>query len=147
MGSEMCIRDSAICDDIQSAGDVLPPNTESVSFDHGIELRSIAFSYPEVPTAAVDGICMTIPKGSKIAFVGPSGSGKTTLVDLVMGLLEPVAGDILIDDLPLVPERYDAWRQLIGYVPQEVFLYNDTCLLYTSPSPRDRTRSRMPSSA
>ena len=116
----------AICDDIQSAGDVVPPNTESVSFDRGIELRSIAFSYPEVPTAAVDGISMTIPKGSKIAFVGPSGSGKTTLADLVMGLLEPVAGDILIDDSPLVPERYDAWRQLIGYVPQEVFLYNDT---------------------
>jgi len=69
---------------------------------------------------------MEIRKGSKVAFVGPSGSGKTTIVDLIMGLLNANVGSILVDDVVLNRERYDSWRQLIGYVPQDVFLYNDT---------------------
>ena len=120
--------------------DVAPAKTESINFDRSIELTSVAFTYPEASAPAVDGISMSIAKGTKVAFVGPSGSGKTTLVDIIMGLLEADSGEILIDNVPLNQQRYSSWRGLIGYVPQD-------CLLYTSPSPRDLSTSRMPSSA
>lgn len=116
----------AIYDDIQTAVDVAPAKTESINFDRSIELTSVAFTYPEASAPAVDGISMSIAKGTKVAFVGPSGSGKTTLVDIIMGLLEADSGEILIDNVPLNQQRYSSWRGLIGYVPQDVFLYNDT---------------------
>lgn len=68
----------------------------------------------------------TIPAGKITAFVGASGSGKTTLSDLVIGLIEPDRGTIEIDGVPLSEVDTTAWRQRIGYVPQEMFLLNDS---------------------
>jgi len=116
----------AIYNDIQAASDTRLIATESIRFKRSIKLSSVTFNYPEVEVPAVDGVTMEIIKGSKVAFVGPSGSGKTTIVDLILGLLDANVGSILVDDVALTRERYDSWRQLIGYVPQEVFLYNDT---------------------
>ena len=116
----------AIYNDIQAANDTRVITTESILFERSIKLSSVTFNYPEVETPAVDDVSMEIRKGSKVAFIGPSGSGKTTIVDLIMGLLNANIGSILVDDVVLNRERYDSWRQLIGYVPQDVFLYNDT---------------------
>jgi ATP-binding cassette subfamily C protein len=58
--------------------------------------------------------------------IGSTGSGKSTLVDLLLGLYRPTAGEILIDDQPLTPALVPSWQATIGYVPQDIFLIDDT---------------------
>ena len=71
---------------------------------------------------------MTLPAGAFIAVIGSSGAGKTTVADLIIGLLRPQRGDVWIDDLPLGDIDASAWRRMIGYVPQETFLFHDTVM-------------------
>ena len=61
-----------------------------------------------------------------MAFVGPTGSGKTTTVDLILGLLDPTSGEILIDGIPLTNGNKTNWQENLGYVPQQIFLSDDT---------------------
>ncbi len=91
----------------------------------GIELDGVSFHYDGTETPAVADINLTIPKGFKVGIVGPSGAGKTTLVDLFLGLLAPRSGRLLIDGKD-VHDNLRAWQDLIGYVPQEPFLIDDT---------------------
>jgi ATP-binding cassette subfamily C protein len=71
---------------------------------------------------------LSIPAGMITALVGPSGAGKTTISDLVIGLIAPDRGEVFVDDLPLSQIDLRAWRESIGYVPQELFLLNDSVL-------------------
>jgi ATP-binding cassette subfamily B protein len=71
-----------------------------------------------------------IKKGEKIGIIGKTGSGKSTMLDLLMGLLEPLSGEILVDNKNinnfLNPELMASWRLTISHVPQNVFLINAT---------------------
>ncbi|EAH6438240.1 ABC transporter ATP-binding protein, partial [Campylobacter jejuni] len=67
-----------------------------------------------------------IKKGEKIAFIGESGCGKSTLVDLIIGLLKPKEGQILIDKQELNASNAKNYRQKIGYIPQNIYLFNDS---------------------
>jgi ATP-binding cassette subfamily B protein len=69
-------------------------------------------------------INLKIPKGEKIAFVGESGSGKSTLADIIMGLYKPVSGSICIDEIILNDKNVKSWRQKIGYIPQNIYLFD-----------------------
>jgi ABC-type multidrug transport system fused ATPase/permease subunit len=69
---------------------------------------------------------VTIAAHNRVAFVGGSGAGKTTTVDLVLGLLTPQAGTIEVDGHPLGAGSLAAWQARIGYVPQHIFLTDDT---------------------
>ena len=89
-----------------------------------ISLRDVSFSYGR--ENVLEGASMTLPAGSFIAIVGSSGAGKTTVADLIIGLLRPQQGEVWIDDLPMRDVNATAWRGMIGYVPQETFLFHDT---------------------
>lgn len=115
-----------IYNDIHAVIDSPQGNDKQIAFAQKITLTSLEYTYPGATTPTLNGINMNIRKGSKVGFVGPSGSGKTTLADLIMGLLEPSAGTIKVDDTEIDPTTTGSWRRQIGYVPQEVFLYNDT---------------------
>jgi ATP-binding cassette subfamily C protein len=91
---------------------------------HKLSLENLSFKYDNVPN--IEQINLEINKGSTVAFVGSTGSGKTTLVNLIVGLLQPQSGNILIDQVPLDPSNTRAWNRQIGYVPQDVFLFEDT---------------------
>ena len=65
--------------------------------------------------------------GGKIyGIVGPSGAGKSTLVDILLGLLDPVAGELFLDDLPLNSIDLASWQSRLGYVSQAPFISDDT---------------------
>ena len=91
-----------------------------------ISLRGVSFSYGR--GNVLEGASMTLPAGAFIAVVGTSGVGKTTAADLIIGLLRPQQGEVWIDDLPMRDVDATAWRGMIGYVPQETFLFHDTVM-------------------
>lgn len=95
-----------------------------VDFNQRIELRGVSFSYQE--KTVLSNINLTISKGEKIAFVGESGSGKSTLVDLIIGLLRPNQGEVNIDGITIGISNLQNWRSQIGYIPQQVYLFDGT---------------------
>ncbi|MFB8386174.1 ABC transporter ATP-binding protein [Microbacterium sp. NPDC055910] len=88
-------------------------------------LDSVGFRYAPDAAPAVDDVSLQIPFGSTVAFVGSSGSGKSTTVDLILSLLSPTSGAIRIDETPL-RDVSTSWKQHVGYVPQEVALFDTT---------------------
>jgi len=88
-----------------------------------IELRGVQFSYgagePEVPK----GIDLIVEAGETLTITGPSGGGKTTLMKIMLGLLEPTAGVVLVDGIPLATYGKAAYRHQIGAVMQDDLLY------------------------
>lgn len=95
-------------------------------FKNNIRLKDISFQYAETNQNVLSQVDVVIPKGHTVAFVGETGSGKTTLIDLIVGLLQSTEGGIYIDDQPLDASNAKNWQQQIGYVPQDVFLFDDT---------------------
>ena len=91
-----------------------------------VRLKGIKFFYEGESLPVLSNIDLTIHKGQTVAFVGETGSGKTTLVDLLTGLLYPQSGAIYIDDVVMQPSNAASWHRQIGYVPQDVFLFDDT---------------------
>ena len=92
-----------------------------------IRLAAVSYAYPGSENRAVlKDIDLHIPVNHTIGIIGATGSGKSTLLDLILGLLEPTTGHILIDDTPLTSARLSAWHQAIGYVPQEIYLLDNT---------------------
>ena len=91
----------------------------------GIELRNIEYCYPNSNTYVLKNANMVIPAGKSIGIIGTSGAGKTTLVDILLGLLQKNAGQIIIDGSNVeVSTQY--WNSAIGYIPQSIFLMDDT---------------------
>jgi ATP-binding cassette subfamily C protein len=101
------------------------PGGKTPTLEKEIRLEGVSFEY-EKDLTVLQNTSLSFPAGSFTTIVGVSGTGKTTVVDLVIGLLQPQAGRIWIDDLPLIKIDLRAWRKMIGYVPQ------DTVLLHNS---------------
>lgn len=98
----------------------------SLSFEKEIVFDDVSFAYEGTKVLALKGVSLSIEKNQTIGLVGQSGSGKTTLVDLLLGLYEAKTGRILIDGMPLIVENLSAWRRHVGYVPQHIFLTDDS---------------------
>lgn len=98
--------------------------TEKPTLQKAITLSDISFAYGT--HTVLDRVSLVIEVGKLITITGPSGAGKTTFADLITGLNVPKAGVICLDDQPISNIDIEAWRGMIGYVPQEVILFNDT---------------------
>lgn len=111
-----------------------------------VRLEEVSFSYgAEEKVPAIHDLSLEIEAGKTTAIVGSSGAGKSTVADLVMGLIKPTGGRVLVDERPLTPEYMDSWRDRIGYVTQDTFLFNDTIranLLWASPAASDEEMER-----
>ena len=96
---------------------------EPFDFKKVLEFKDITFSYPD-GTNAVSDINFSLTKGELLGLIGPSGAGKTTLVDLFLRLLEPNSGTIRLDGMDISEIQMKQWRENVGYVSQDVFLFN-----------------------
>ena len=92
--------------------------------EEGIVVDDVSFAYEEEPV--LDSASMEIPAGGLVSVVGVSGAGKTTLVDMIAGLIRPDRGRVLVDGVPLSEINLTSWRRQLGYVPQDMVLFNDT---------------------
>ena len=98
---------------------------EKVDFSKKIEVKDLEFEY-EKNTPILDKVSLSIEKGDRIAFIGESGSGKTTLVDILMGLYRAKSGKIYVDGVEINNRNLKDWRKKIGYIPQEIYLFDGT---------------------
>ena len=104
-----------------SASEILP-----LTFRTDICFDNLSYTYPNTEARALDEINVKIKKGEFVGIIGQSGAGKTTFVDVLLGLLQPEQGRVLIDGIALTNENINHWQKHLGYVPQQVYVSNDT---------------------
>ncbi|MEK6557306.1 MAG: ABC transporter ATP-binding protein, partial [Candidatus Margulisiibacteriota bacterium] len=93
-----------------------------VDFNKSIVFSNLSFKY-HLNKPIIDKLSFAIEKGTKVAFFGPNGSGKSTAMDLISGLLAPDSGALLVDGCPINSSNVASWRQQIGYIPQQLYLF------------------------
>ena len=101
---------------------------EPLSFKDEIEFRNISYSYPQTTKKIFKNLNMKIKKNKFYGLQGITGAGKSTFVDLFSGLLKDYDGEILVDNKLLSDENNKLWQKNISYVPQMLFLYDDSLL-------------------
>ena len=95
---------------------------KKVEFEKNLELNDISFKYPNQTISTIENLNLKITKGDRIGIVGPSGSGKTTLINIILGLLSPINGRIIVNNVD--QKKYILENS--GYIPQEIFLIDDS---------------------
>jgi len=116
------LRSSQSVDDTLGKGVDCSQERERLSPRKSISLRDVYFTYPGKKTSVLSGMNMEIPTGNVVGIVGPSGSGKSTAIDLLLGLIAPTKGELMIDGTPITAFNRRAWQNVIGFVPQSIFL-------------------------
>lgn len=101
------------------------PGAEELPFEDAIELRDVTYMYPETTEPTIRALSLRIGRGESVAFVGPSGSGKTTTVDIVLGLLKPMSGQVLVDGTDIW-DALPGWQKKIGYIAQPTYIMDES---------------------
>tara|TARA_B100001059_G_C17838713_1_gene590259 strand:- start:7813 stop:9573 length:1761 start_codon:yes stop_codon:yes gene_type:complete len=99
-----------------------------LSLNKSIVLNDVNYSYPNSSKISLKNINIEISAKSTIGLVGATGSGKTTTVDIILGLLEAQKGFLEIDGQVVNQKNVRSWQRLIGYVPQHIYLSDDSIL-------------------
>ena len=91
-----------------------------------ITLKNIYYSYPNTSRVALKNLNISVLANTTVGLVGATGSGKTTTVDIILGLLIAQKGTLEVDDKIISKQKIRAWQKSIGYVPQSIYLSDDT---------------------
>ena len=115
----------------QAINELIPESDiAEIKFDH------VSFDY-DVRRTIIKNISFTVPNGKKVAIVGPTGAGKSTISRLLFKFYEPKAGNIYVNNMNINQVSQDSLREIIGVVPQDTVLFNDTIhynISYGNPS-------------
>jgi ATP-binding cassette subfamily B protein len=109
-------------------GDPGVPSPKGVFPKRTIGLQDVWYAYPGSVDWVLRGIDLTIPVGSRVAFVGSTGSGKTTTAQILLALLEPGKGAITLDGIPVSEQDVPAWQACCSQVPQFINLLDASVL-------------------
>lgn len=113
----------------QAEAEAEPALPTDAGFDRvqrSITLEKVSLHYSGRESPALDSITLQLPASTTTAIIGESGAGKSTLADMLMGLLQPDAGRMQVDDQPIQGEALMRWRASVAYVPQDAFLFHDS---------------------
>jgi len=114
-------------DDVKNLNPInLNQDSGTLSLNKTITLKNVHYSYPNTSRTTLKGINLSIPAKTTVGLVGATGSGKTTTVDIILGLLEVEKGKLEVDGQIITKQNTRAWQRSIGYVPQHIFLSDDT---------------------
>ncbi len=111
-------------------------NLAPLPLRNAIVFKAVSVGYSGRGVPALDSVSLTLPARSTTLVVGPSGAGKSTFADLLMALIEPDAGQVLVDGFALTGVERQRWRASVAYVEQDCFLFNDSIranLLWAAP--------------
>ena len=98
---------------------------EKINFKNNITLKNLNFGY-EKSKAILSNVFIKINKNQTVALIGESGAGKSTLADILMGFYEIKTGSIEVDETKLTNQNLKSWRNKIGYIPQDIYLFDST---------------------
>jgi len=101
-------------------------NQEIDTFEKTLTLNNICYEYPNSSNKILKDINLIIQARSTVGFVVKTGSGKTTIIDIILGLLDLKKGSLKIDGIELNKNNIRSWQKSIGYVPQNIYLSDDT---------------------
>ncbi|MCE4065653.1 ABC transporter ATP-binding protein/permease [Chryseobacterium gleum] len=106
--------------------EIINTNFENYPIKGDIEFRNVSYVYPNTGIKALDNLTFKVKAGESLAIMGKTGSGKSTIALLLCRLIDPTEGEILIDGKNLKDHNLDNYRNFIGYIPQESYLFSDT---------------------
>ncbi len=106
--------------EVQNNSNNLPVFNKSLSF------KNVSFKYPNKENYALRHINFTLKKGEHLGVIGLTGSGKSTLAQLILRMYDVTEGEILLDGVNIKEFNLKAYRNLFGYVPQDVFLFSES---------------------
>lgn len=105
---------------------IINKNHEEYPIKGDIEFRNVSYTYPNTGIKALENISFKVNAGETLAIMGKTGSGKSTIALLLCRLIDPDEGEVLIDGKSLKDHNLENYRQKIGYIPQESYLFSDT---------------------
>jgi ATP-binding cassette subfamily B multidrug efflux pump len=111
---------------LQLKPDIVSGQVVIPEFEGSIQFRNVNFTYPDTGIQALKDVSFEIKKGQFVALIGRTGSGKSTLANLIMRMYDADSGEILVDQHALKNLNLNVFRNQVGFVPQEVFLFSDS---------------------
>ncbi|MFP7658273.1 MULTISPECIES: ABC transporter ATP-binding protein [Chryseobacterium] len=111
---------------LDKKSEIINKNSDQYKIKGDIEFRNVSYVYPNTGIKALENLSFTINAGQSLAIMGKTGSGKSTIALLLCRLIDPTEGEILIDGKNLKDHNLEVYRDFIGYIPQESYLFSDT---------------------
>jgi ABC-type multidrug transport system fused ATPase/permease subunit len=127
----------------ESSNECAEQESKRMTFEREISLNDVSFRFPDGDTDVLEHLSLQVRKGETIGIKGVSGSGKTTLFNLLLGFYPPTEGSITIDGVELNAQNLRAWHNIVGYVPQNVFVMDSTIAENVSMGAPEADRARI----